>query len=188
MKKTALIFLFAFASFVAQAQGWQNPLPIDSASQRVSFTGVVQVPGATKAELYSRAREWFANNFGSSKAVLEMDDREIGKLIGRAYEPFGWEANVMVTLPSRLWRTIKVEVKDGRYRYTITNFNMAMGAELESSAKPVEMRFVKNVTNFKSDNTPRNPVLSVIEAVQASSSGEVASLKKALAGKKEGDF
>ena len=77
------LFLLCLLACGLQAAGQVSPLPIDSLTHKVTYQGVVQVPGVTQAEMYSRAREWFAVTFGSAKAVLEMDDRTAGKLIGR---------------------------------------------------------------------------------------------------------
>ena len=112
-----------------------------------------------------------------------MDDREAGKLVGRAYIPFGYAANALATLPSSLWHTIKIEVKDGRYRYTISDFAMGMGSYKEDEAKPLEQYFVRKMMYFKNDGRPRQPVESLIVATQATGSAEMQGLRAAMQGK-----
>ena len=54
--KTALLALCLLSGIAAHGQTWKSPLPLDSATHKVTHSGVVEVPGASKAELYSRAR------------------------------------------------------------------------------------------------------------------------------------
>jgi hypothetical protein len=178
MKKLLLALALLGASPVA-AQTWHNPLPMDSTTHRVTYTGVVQVPGATKAELYSRAREWFADNFNSSKAVLEMDDREAGKLIGNATAEFDFAGSIGKPLPTAMWRKIKVELKDGKYRYTVTDFAFG-GGVTQGDSNPVERWFKPSGFTFNKDGTPKKMVASVVSGVETTATSEVSSLRAAM--------
>ncbi|RZL07578.1 MAG: DUF4468 domain-containing protein, partial [Hymenobacter sp.] len=104
----------ALGATPAQAQiklpklhGWVNPLPIDSATGKVSYKAVVQVPGASSAELYKRAKQWFANAPSTTKMPLQTDDATGGRLVGQTGELVMQSflgANVQVPL----WRTITI--------------------------------------------------------------------------------
>ena len=176
--KTVLLLCALFVSFAAVGQ--TAPLPTDSVTQKITYQGVVQVPGASQLELYSRAREWFAATFGSSKVVLEMDDRESGKLIGRAYAQFEFSGGFGPTLPWAMWRTIKVEMKEGRYRYTITNFmlgNSITSPDVSPPTKSIETWFA----GFENSRKPLGKMsakmqASVIEGIRLTGEQEVLSL------------
>lgn len=92
---------------------WQIPFQYNDAG-RIEYQEVVELPGKTKDKLFTQARLWFAETFQDSKAVLEVDDREGGILVGT-----GWADT---DISAKFWSTIKIEVKDGKYRYTINNF------------------------------------------------------------------
>lgn len=86
------------------------------------YSEVVEVPGKNADQLYSSAREWFAETFNSANNVLQMDDPVAGKLIGKG------STTVVETLGSGLAVihpiynidfTIKVFVKDGKYKASI---------------------------------------------------------------------
>lgn len=171
---------------LARAAAAQTTLPLDSVSGKVTYTGVVQVPGASAAELYSRGREWFAYTFGSSKTVLEMDDHEAGKLIGRAYAQFDFAAGIGRPQPWALWRKIKVEVKEGKYRYTISDF--VLGGPIsqpDASTHPLESWLAPTIARGK---RPGNMVLSVIAGADVTGKQEAASLQAAMGKKPGGDF
>lgn len=60
-------------------------LPIDNETKLITYSEVIILDSTVnKSELYSRAREWFAKAFKSSKNVIQMDDKENGKIIGKA--------------------------------------------------------------------------------------------------------
>ena len=52
-------------------------------SDPVVYSEVVQVEGVSANDLFSRASEWFAKTYKSSNAVLQMNDRAAGKLVGK---------------------------------------------------------------------------------------------------------
>ncbi|MEJ7664036.1 MAG: DUF4468 domain-containing protein [Hymenobacter sp.] len=117
-------------------QRWVNPLPIDSATGKVSYRAVVQAPGLSEAELYKRAKQWFAEAPSTTKTPLLTDDAAAGRLVGQTGElvrqnVFG--ANVQIPL----WRTITIEVKPGRFRYQITDFAFDSGKGL-GAVTPIE--------------------------------------------------
>ncbi len=104
----------------------------------VTFTSVVYVDSTlSKAELYSRAREWFARTYTDADEVLSMDDRESGKLLGRAYQDIKIDSSFKM-----MHYLIGVFVKDGRYKYEITNMRYQdYGAD--ASRVPAETHFVE---------------------------------------------
>src|SRR6185312_12849833 len=103
-----IIVLLLFNTAFAQ-------LPVDPSTHLITYTGVVQVSG-TQSELYSRAREWFAKTYNSAQSVIQMDDKDkiVGKPLMIAYYKnyhFG-----------RIYYTVSVYLKDGKYKYEFTNF------------------------------------------------------------------
>ncbi|MGI4736112.1 MAG: DUF4468 domain-containing protein [Janthinobacterium lividum] len=155
-------------------------LPVDSTTRRITITQVVEVPGVSKTELYSRAREWFAKTFSSSKAVLEMDDREAGKLVGTFNGPLKLASGVGVGLDMLLWRSIQVDMKDGKYRYTFTNFNIGAPTTPKDDARHAEQYLEPNKFNYDKEGKPKKMAGSIIETIQGRSESLAASLKAAM--------
>ena len=169
----------------AQMAAWVNPLPVDSTTHLITYTGVVQVPGATQAELYSRAREWFATTFGSSKAVLEMDNAAAGKLIGHAYAPFEMAFGLGHTAQYAMWRQLKIEVKDGRYRYTLSDFEQGGPVETpNANRQPLETWLGRFKGTEK--GVSGKMLHSVVAGADETAKAEVASIRQALTVKSDG--
>jgi hypothetical protein len=114
--KTLFTIIVVLLSLTANAQNW----PIDKETGKITFTEVVTIDSATKNDLYLRAREWFAKTYNDSKEVIQVDDKETGKIIGKAIyrvnvHSFGIHPGGIVNY------TILLLVKDGRYKYEITD-------------------------------------------------------------------
>ena len=188
--KVLLAMLLAVGALApAQAQvklptlrtAWVNPLPKDSISGKISFQGVVQVPGATQAALYARAKKWMETTPGPTPLTIETQDATAGKITGKTSELvmqnlFG--ANVQVPL----WRTITIQVKPGRFRYQITDFAFDSGKGL-APVTPLENYLTPNDLTFDSKGYPKPVLQSTIEAIQRSGRQQATAIRQALTGK-----
>lgn len=110
MKHTLALFaLLLFAlSLIAQ-------LPVDSATQKITYVEIVEVDSTSKDDLYFRAREWVANAFVFSQDVIQMASRESGKIVGKGA--------IELNQYSAIKFTLTLDFKDNRYRYVATNFH-----------------------------------------------------------------
>jgi len=108
---------------VAQAR----EITLPTVDGKIVFEGVVKTDSTlTKQEIYSRAREWLVNSFVSGKAVLQLDDKAEGKIMGDGRTKFTYVRDpgaVLVAMQEFKYQfTIKIEVRDGRYKYQVYNF------------------------------------------------------------------
>jgi len=118
MKLYYALLLFCLVGTPLFAQ--KIKLPVDD-SGNVSYQAVEQVQGVDKKELFSRARNWFAQTYQSANSVLQVNDSESGELTGKG--SFTITPTMLgMGIPTRVDHTIQVEVKDGRYRVTVNNF------------------------------------------------------------------
>lgn len=104
------------------------------------YSEVVTVEGKTAEELYVFAREWFAVTFNSAKDVLQMDDADAGKLIGKgstSVSEFFIAGKGLAAVPIKMdWEphfTVKIEVRNGRYKCEITDIVIRAYNELIGS-------------------------------------------------------
>jgi hypothetical protein len=128
MKKIAqqffLITLTLFSILTLNGQNVTPILPIDSVTGKITYTKVVYVDSlANKQVLFSKAREWFAKAYISSTNVIQMEDKESGKIIGKAKIQVYTKGLFGGNYPAGFINyTISIFVKDYRYKYEITNF------------------------------------------------------------------
>lgn len=128
MKKHITLLVFIVFSLLAVTNVFgqkETPkLPIDSLTGKITYTEVVFVDSlSNKLELYSRAREWFAKAYKSSTNVIQLEDKESGKIVGKALMQV-YQKVYGTDYPSGYINyTISIYIKDGRYKYEITDFH-----------------------------------------------------------------
>jgi len=78
----------------------------------------------TKNEIYVKAYEWIAKTFTSAKDVIQMSDKEAGKIVAKAVIPVpGQHDSYGGTLGNDyVHYTITIDIKDGKYRCVLSNF------------------------------------------------------------------
>ena len=112
MKK--LMMAFTIMTSMTMVVFGQEPL---------TYTEVVQVDSVSQNELYNRAKLWFATAYNSANDVLQIDNKEEGEIIGKAIMKYN--PNVFMGMEQTkgsIKYTIKIFVKEGRYKYEITDF------------------------------------------------------------------
>lgn len=125
MKKQFLILMTAGLIYSCNLFGQDKLLGILPLKDgKVTYVDVVQVDSISKDELYKRTKRWFIDTYKSAKDVIQLDDKENGEVIGKGFFETYWQITFYSGQNINVWQTIKVQVKDGRYRYEITDFNV----------------------------------------------------------------
>jgi len=99
------------------------PLPVDSENQRITYQGVVQVPGVSQADLYTRAAAWVAHAYSPPTQVKPQPDAgELTVKGQRIITLYTTYADVMRrSYAGVVHHTLTIYVKDGRYKYVLTD-------------------------------------------------------------------
>ncbi len=92
-----------------------------------------------KDELFDLAMEWVAKTFRSAQAVIQYQDREAGKIVGK-----GNMAVTYVLFSYPTYFTLTIEIKDGRVRATVEDAYILVDFENE-----VPIRNVEQMKRFK---------------------------------------
>lgn len=149
------------------------PLPIDATTKLINFAKVVQAPGVSKDELYARGKALLAGIFQSGKDVVQTDDKNAGILVGKGAQTVFVPNIFGGPVATRLLFTAKLAVKDGRYKYELTNFMFeAPSSQQNPNPAPLTAELVTSYSN-KKDGTPSNSAQDCARVVsqQARSTG-----------------
>jgi len=76
------------------------------------YEQIIEVPGVSKDELYARVNAWFVETFNSAESVIEFQDKEIGKVMGKY--TWSWRDGFGNVFSYR--NVISVEIKEGKSR------------------------------------------------------------------------
>ncbi len=120
-----LMFLFVMFVLTSFSSFGQAIFPVDEKGE-IIYSEVVKVDSSNYKELYVRAHEWFADTFKSAKDVIQLDDKEAGKIVGKGNVEVSDNNNhnSLVYLP---WTgtvdfTVEIQTKDARYKYAFSKF------------------------------------------------------------------
>jgi hypothetical protein len=92
----------------------------------------------TKNEIYDTSLEWMAQTLSGPREVIELKDKDNGKIIGKGITSFRGKVGFGST--NVLCRfTLTVEAKDNKYRTTYSNF-VSLWGESYSRPEPLEQK------------------------------------------------
>lgn len=92
--------------------------PINAETSKFQYQDVVILDSTvSKSDIYSYCKAWIAINYKQAKDVIQLDDSTSGKIIVKGNIPITYYT-------SAAWvnHMLIIEMKDGRYRYTLTDF------------------------------------------------------------------
>lgn len=112
----------------------------------------------TKDQIFDKTQEWLALTFVDSKEVIEVANRDTGKVIGQGSTDI---VDMMVVTPVTM--TITVEAKPERYRLTFNNYT----AYYDGSPYGVSTAGAADAINEKARSLDR----SLFDYLSSSSSG-----------------
>lgn len=105
------------------AQETTFEMPVDPDTKLITYKEVVTIAG-TPAELFNRAIQWVNKQYKNPVDATKVRDQASGIIeIVHRIELTRIEQGATI-LAGRVDYSMKLEMKDGRYRYTITNFNV----------------------------------------------------------------
>ncbi len=83
----------------------------------------------TKAILFLKARQWFVSQYKNSKYPIEIEDKEMGKIVSKgtiSYSPG--------MMPAHVTFVLNVDVKDAKYRIQAYDFSLTRGTGLHEKS------------------------------------------------------
>jgi hypothetical protein len=130
MKKPILTIIIIMLAFLANAQQ-SDKFPVNESGQ-VEYKGVVEV-SATKGELYKRCKTWLSKQPSNIDYTIKMDDTLSGIIKIVFKEP---------ALPQHasfrfIYESLIVELKDSKYRYTVTDIRAPQPPYADLTAEDV---------------------------------------------------
>jgi hypothetical protein len=110
MKKFIVTISFVLAIIYSHSQN------------ELSFSKVIQTDSIAKTNLFIAVNDWFATNYKSANDVIQMADKEAGTIIGKGTEKYNYGKPSYLCYDGYLNYTVKVYVKDNRFKVDLTNF------------------------------------------------------------------
>lgn len=105
-----IVFAMSLLTSCATMMGVKAPVEMRSMEK------IVEIPDNSKDELYIKANSWFVETFNSAESVIEFQDKEAGKIMGKyifSYAEGVYTYNVK--------QTVDIAIKDNKVKITISN-------------------------------------------------------------------
>jgi hypothetical protein len=141
VKREGFLYLTPINKLGDYDAGDVAPLPIDPQTQRITYQGVVQVPGTSQTDLYARAAAWAARTYPvAGQLALHPEANEILVKGQRIVTLRTTYAEVLRgSYAGVVHHTLAIYVKDGRYKYVLSDLthdatgvpNLRSGGALE---------------------------------------------------------
>ena len=80
------------------------------------FEKIIDVPNVSKNDLYIKVNSWFVETFNSAESVIEFQDKEAGKIMGKYVYTY---SEGVYTHAVR--QTLSIDIKDGRIKMVIND-------------------------------------------------------------------
>lgn len=122
-----------------------------------TFQKIVKVDNKTKEDIYQKSLEILAGIYKDSKQVIQNKDKEAGIIIAKGFiDSEVRTINWATICRNRCWHLVKIEVKDNRYRLTITVNGVwnETGSDLRHPFDGIEYKF-KNFYPYWSECKPK---------------------------------
>jgi hypothetical protein len=98
-----------------------EPIP----EQDKSFESVYQIPNSSKDTIYNNTRIWMAENFRSSKDVIDYENKEEGILIGNG--SMAYPHRGLTSLGSAIAKvsfSMRVDMKNDKFKLTFSKIKI----------------------------------------------------------------
>ncbi|WMJ73812.1 DUF4468 domain-containing protein [Cytophagaceae bacterium ABcell3] len=162
------LLLFTGKSLIAQT------FPTDPDNQKITYQETVEIEGQDQNEIFEKTRKWLEVYFSNKEKVKE--DKEKSEVSRKG------SFEVIITYDYRYKHkhtvlfNMSIAQKDGKYRYTLTDFSIYDNKNDEKSAVPLETFYQKQRHQNKTElyKNFNKEMTSLLEALQqAVESGEI---------------
>jgi hypothetical protein len=168
----SIIFILLSTSFIIKSQNDKSKipdLPIDDATKLITYKEVTNEKGS-KDELYERGLKWYHKFFKNPSDVIRETNKEDGMIKGIARMQIYNEEKGVKTVKGLVEFTITTDFKDGRYRYTVINFNLKQASyfPLERWLNPKDPAYKENTNKYLNqiDTYVTNMIKNLEEAME----------------------
>lgn len=154
--KSLILILFILTTTISTAFASDPPtieilnkigLPYDSIMRKISYSGIIEIENASASVLMSAAQEAIVLRAGTPHSQIVMNNTKNFKfIIKRSFEIiYKKRAN---NVYHDLIYVLKIETKSGKYRYTISNFELFNKEAKREVGKTGVNQFTGSTTQF----------------------------------------
>jgi len=109
-------------------------LPNQPVDGQIVFSKVIEMPDRSQEILFKNGRLWLSTVIEDSNEQIEIQDEEAGELYVKnfmKYDPPLFKGGGL-TSKGAIWYDLRIQVRDGKYKFTFSNFDHVASLILET--------------------------------------------------------
>jgi ligand-binding sensor domain-containing protein len=151
-KRVVLLMVFTWVSLLqVKAQN----LPVDAETKKILYQETVESDSLTKAVLSERAKAWMINFYKSDR--LDMNDVANSRIMKEGYFIIKLTYDYKYKSENNISYMITIASKEGKYRYSITDFKFFNVKSGPKTVVPLETAYAKMNTQNKGEANAQIP-------------------------------
>jgi hypothetical protein len=100
-------------------------VPVDETTKKITYQEVVTMEGGVPAKMYNQCMAWINSFYTNPADATRVRDPENARIdIRHRIQLYNVDKNGLKTNGELVQYDLALEFKEGRYRYTFTNFNV----------------------------------------------------------------
>ncbi|MCD4697867.1 MAG: DUF4468 domain-containing protein [Bacteroidales bacterium] len=143
------------------------------AQDNISYETVIKTDSVGKSMIYTTIYDWFASNFNSANEVIQMADKDAGVIIGNGSKIYDYGKTSYTCYDGLLDFTLKVYIKNNRYKVVFTNIKHTINAGNSSSCELGMITSAEVYTNKGISKSYHNKVWNDIKIKSKQLSSEI---------------
>ena len=140
LKRLILPLAIILFSFVSRAQ----LIMIDGETGDYKYEDVVSVDGVSKSQIKERSNQWIKEYYKTSTPI-ETDSMGMSEMV--KFE-FKWKF-IKKNIPMELFYDVKIQAKDNRYKYILSNFQIGKTVNGNIDAYPLKTYIERFPTKYQ---------------------------------------
>ena len=154
-----IVSLFFINSYTSNGQA----LPTDEETKKITYQETVVLDSVSKQEIFDRATDWMTNLMKTNK--FDVNDKTDFKLVHEGNFPVSFTYDFKYKSNNTVTYNLSLDVKEGKYRFTLTDFKIYDDKIGPKSAQTMEAYYAKMKTGSKPEFTNKftSEVNTIIE-------------------------
>lgn len=115
MKRWIVIGIFLLGAVAVNAQ------------EKLAFSKVIKADSVSADGIFVSIKEWLSMEFKRGNDAIELEDKEAGLIVAKGNYPYRKKGIMYMWAEGKLVYTINIQIRDGRFKVTLTNFKLMRG-------------------------------------------------------------
>lgn len=165
MSKILFSILIASITAISPSLSW-GQFPTDATTKKITYQETVVLDSVSKQDIFDRATECLTTITKTNK--FDVNDKANFKLVNEGNFAVSYTYDFKYKSNNTVTYNLGIDVKEGKYRYTLTEFKIYDDKLGPKTAQPLEAYYAKMKTGSKAEFTTNftNEVNTVIDTLK----------------------